>query len=153
MLEEFLDHFTGCLVVASHDRYFLDRTVDFLVTLENGQLGPRYPGPFSTFVRLQEEARAPVQAATDAPQPKIVRQRSEQRKLTWKEQQELNELEVRIESLEARRFSLLDEIQKSGDNYVGLRVLSDELNKIEQEADAAMARWLELSSLTAPTGK
>ena len=153
VLEEFLDHFTGCLVVASHDRYFLDRTVDFLVTLENGQLGPRYPGPFSTFVRLQEEARAPVQAATDAPQPKIVRQRSEQRKLTWKEQQELNELEVRIESLEARRFSLLDEIQKSGDNYVGLRVLSDELNKIEQEVDAAMARWLELSSLTEPTGK
>ena len=96
-------------------------------------------------------ARPP--AATAPPPPKSVRQRSEQHKLTWKEHQELNELEVRIESLEARRFSLLDEIQKSGDNYVGLRVLSDELNKIEQEADAAMERWLELSSLTAPTGK
>ena len=94
-----------------------------------------------------------MRAATAPPPPKSVRQRSEQRKLTWKEQQELNELEVRIESLEARRFSLLDEIQKSGDNYVGLRVLSDELNKIEQEVDAAMARWLELSSLTEPTGK
>jgi ATP-binding cassette subfamily F protein uup len=156
VMEEFLDHFTGCLVVASHDRYFLDRTVDFLVTLADGRLGPRYPGPFSTFVRLQEEAATPpvkaASAAAPAPPAKPVRERSE-RRLTWKEQQELNDLEVRIEGLETRRFLLLDEIQKSGDNYTGLRVLSDELNQIEQEVDAAMERWLELSSLTEPTGK
>jgi ATP-binding cassette subfamily F protein uup len=156
VLEEFLDHFTGCLVVASHDRYFLDRTVDFLVTLADGRLGPRYPGPFSTFVRLQEEAATPLvkaaSATASAPPAKPGRARSE-RRLTWKEQQELNDLEVRIEGLETRRFLLLDEIQKSGDNYVGLRILSDELNKIEQEVDAAMERWLELSSLTEPTGR
>jgi ATP-binding cassette subfamily F protein uup len=156
VVEEFLDHFTGCLVVASHDRYFLDRTVDFLVTLADGRLGPRYPGPFSTFVRLQEEAATPLvkaaSATASAPPAKPGRARSE-RRLTWKEQQELNDLEVRIEGLETRRFLLLDEIQKSGDNYVGLRILSDELNKIEQEVDAAMERWLELSSLTEPTGR
>jgi ATP-binding cassette subfamily F protein uup len=156
VVEEFLDHFTGCLVVASHDRYFLDRTVDFLVTLADGRLGPRYPGPFSTFVRLQEAAATPpvkaASATASAPPAKPGRARSE-RRLTWKEQQELNDLEVRIEGLETRRFLLLDEIQKSGDNYVGLRILSDELNKIEQEVDAAMERWLELSSLTEPTGR
>jgi len=156
VVEEFLDHFTGCLVVASHDRYFLDRTVDFLVTLADGRLGPRYPGPFSTFVRLHEEAAPPLvkAASTTAPASpaKPGRARSE-RRLTWKEQQELSDLEVRIEGLETRRFLLLDEIQKSGDNYVGLRILSDELNKIEQEVDAAMERWLELSSLTEPTGR
>jgi ATP-binding cassette subfamily F protein uup len=156
VVEEFLDHFTGCLVVASHDRYFLDRTVDFLVTLADGRLGPRYPGPFSTFVRLHEEAAPPLvkAASTTAPASpaKPGRVRSE-RRLTWKEQQELSDLEVRIEGLETRRFLLLDEIQKSGDNYVGLRILSDELNKIEQEVDAAMERWLELSSLTEPTGR
>ena len=41
VLEEFLDHFSGCLIVVSHDRYFLDRTVDHLVAMENGKLGPR----------------------------------------------------------------------------------------------------------------
>mgnify|MGYP000951430121 CR=1 FL=1 len=151
VLEEFLDHFTGCLVVASHDRYFLDRTVDFLLALEAGKLGPRYPSPYSTFVRLREETPAaepsPVAAAGRTPRP-----RSGQRRLTWKEQQELSELEVRIDALEARQISLLDEIQKSGDNYESLRVLADKLSITEQEIDAAMTRWMELSSLGASTG-
>ena len=155
-LEDILSTAARACLVASHDRYFLDRTVDFLVTLADGRLGPRYPGPFSTFVRLQEEAAPPLVKAASvtapAPPAKPGRARSE-RRLTWKEQQELNDLEVRIEGLETRRFLLLDEIQKSGDNYVGLRILSDELNKIEQEVDAAMERWLELSSLTEPTGR
>ncbi|RIK46225.1 MAG: ABC transporter, partial [Chloroflexi bacterium] len=58
VLEEFLDHFAGCLVVVSHDRYFLDRTVDFLLAMEGGKLGPRYPTPYATFERLRREASA-----------------------------------------------------------------------------------------------
>ncbi|MCB9161396.1 MAG: ABC-F family ATP-binding cassette domain-containing protein [Caldilineaceae bacterium] len=56
VLEEFLDHFAGCLVVVSHDRYFLDRTVDFILSMDEGRLGPRYPAPYASFVRLHREA-------------------------------------------------------------------------------------------------
>ena len=55
VLEEFLDHFKGCLVVASHDRYFLDRTVDFLVSFEpGGVVSGRYPAPFSVYQSIRE---------------------------------------------------------------------------------------------------
>ena len=55
VLESFLDHFGGCLIVASHDRYFLDRTVDFMLAMEDGQLGPRYPSPYASFVERRRE--------------------------------------------------------------------------------------------------
>ncbi len=55
VLEEFLDHFKGCLVVASHDRYFLDRSVDFLVSFEpGGVVSGRYPAPFSVYQDIRE---------------------------------------------------------------------------------------------------
>jgi ABC transport system ATP-binding/permease protein len=49
VLEQFLDQFQGCLVVVSHDRYFLDRNVDFLVSFEDGLLGTRYPTPYESY--------------------------------------------------------------------------------------------------------
>ncbi len=57
VLEEFLDHFAGCLIVVSHDRYFLDRTVDHMVEMQNGRLGPRYPSPYATFCASESGGR------------------------------------------------------------------------------------------------
>ncbi|MFZ1399574.1 MAG: ABC-F family ATP-binding cassette domain-containing protein [Candidatus Promineifilaceae bacterium] len=54
VLEQFLDQFSGTLVVVSHDRYFLDRNVDFLLSFEEGVLGTRYPAPYETYQRLRE---------------------------------------------------------------------------------------------------
>ena len=67
VLEEFLDRFTGCLLVVSHDRYFLDRTVDYVRFMEGGTLGPQYPGPYETAVKLrrQADAEAGATAAKD----------------------------------------------------------------------------------------
>src|SRR5690606_12295568 len=49
VLEQFLDHFAGSLVIVSHDRYFLDRNIDFLVSFEDGVLGTRYPTPYESY--------------------------------------------------------------------------------------------------------
>lgn len=57
VLEDFLDQFQGYLVVVSHDRYFLNRTVDHIASFEDGKLGPRYPSPYSSFKRLYDEAQ------------------------------------------------------------------------------------------------
>ncbi len=93
VLEQFLDHFNGSIVVVSHDRYFLDRTVDFLQAMENGKLGPRYPTPYATFERLHQEAQlsaAPVATEVDGlARTAIAPARTDApRKLTWKEQRE-----------------------------------------------------------------
>jgi ATP-binding cassette subfamily F protein uup len=155
VLESYLDHFAGCLVVASHDRYFLDRTVDFLLAMEDGQLGPRYPGPYSSFVERRQEAAA--ESAADSVPSGLEGAQGQKtppagagaaaRKLTWKEQRELEEVDGRVAALETRRKLLLDEIEKSGDNYEQLRMLSTQLESLETELDTALERWFELSAI------
>jgi ATP-binding cassette subfamily F protein uup len=148
VLEEFLDYFQGSLIVVSHDRYFLDRTVDFLVKFEGGQVGPRYPTPYSTFQQLQ------AQAAREAPPPptspkaqtdRPTKAPDRPRKLNWKEQQELAGLEAAIEALEAEQAKLQDEINDSGSDYTKLQALVERLQRLEVELEAKTERWLELS--------
>ena len=145
VLEQFLDHFAGALIVVSHDRYFLDRTVDFLVGMEDGRLGPRYPSPYATFVRMQEanrQAPAPVERPESA-LPPLSSGRAQ--RLTWKEQREMEVLEKQIAELEDHKNSLLDEINKIGDNYIRLQDLSIQLTALDQTLETALERWFEIS--------
>ena len=157
VLEEFIDHFAGCLVVASHDRYFLDRAVDYLVSFENGQVSGRYPAPFSVYRRLREEeeqeereegktGKGRKEGKTDSANNRSRDDGLRQtRRLTWKEQRELEGLEARIEGLEARRAALQAEVNASGDDYLRLQELAGQLEALEAELDEAMMRWLELA--------
>ncbi|MCS6827496.1 MAG: ABC-F family ATP-binding cassette domain-containing protein [Caldilinea sp.] len=144
VLEEFLDHFQGALIVVSHDRYFLDRTVDFLVAMEEGRLGLRYPTPYATFARLRTEHKThPTQMAGAAAPSKPPPRRTG---LTWKEARALEALEKEIAALEAHKNALLDEIMQIGDNYVRLRDLSIQMTALDQRLEAALERWFELSA-------
>lgn len=148
VVEEFLDHFQGSLIVVSHDRYFLDRTVDFLVSFDQGQVSARYPAPFETYLRLRAEA------SQSASEPRLAssverkaESRSRPRKLTWKEQQELQNTEARIEVLEAEKITLQAEINSSSHDYMRLQTLAEQLEVLEIELEAMLERWLELSEL------
>jgi ATP-binding cassette subfamily F protein uup len=149
VLEEFLDHFNGCLVVASHDRYFLDRTTDYLVTFAAGRVGERYPGPYETYRALAEAAGRPAAAtppaAAPAQQAKTGPDRP--RKLSYKEQQELSRLEAEIETLEATRVRLAAEINRAGSDFTRLQGLAAELEAVQNDLAQAEARWLALSEL------
>ena len=150
VLEEFLDHFKGCLVVASHDRYFLDRTVDFLVSFEpGGAVSGRYPAPFSVYQDIRARETEDGKDRQEGKSGKEVRGRGSQgqveRKMTWKEQRELQELEARIAGLEAQVATLHAEIDASSGDYVRLQELAQRLAGAEGELDEAMARWLALA--------
>jgi ATP-binding cassette subfamily F protein uup len=146
VLEEFLDHFQGSLVVVSHDRYFLDRTVDFLVRCGEGRVSARYPAPFETYLQLRAEGSASAPPArSEMPVERKAESKARPRKLSWKEQQELDSLEPRIEQLEAQKASLQAEINTSGSDYVRLQSLVEQLHTLEAELAAAEERWLELS--------
>jgi ATP-binding cassette subfamily F protein uup len=160
VLEEFLDHFRGCLIVASHDRYFLDRAVDLLYSFEPGGVvrGP-YPGPYETYRQLRE-AEGPARSETrdgkgvarsetghSGATPRVASRQPALRRLSWKEQRELAELEARIEELETQKASLQSEVNASGDDYLRLAELAEQLRQLEAAADAATERWLELAEL------
>src|SRR5215204_5954976 len=106
-LEDYLDGFNGCLVVVSHDRYFLDRTVEHIFRFEGGGRLREYPGNYSAFLearRKEESDAAPVEASASARPAE--RQSNEpppaKRKLSFKERKELEETEARIEGTERR---------------------------------------------------
>jgi ABC transport system ATP-binding/permease protein len=150
VLEAFLDRFQGSLIVVSHDRYFLDRTVDFIATFENGSLSPRYPAPFEAYRRARREAQAGAEAEPVAAERQNGRSRppaTRPRSLTWKEKQELANLESRIAELEAQKAGLQEAINESGADYLALQKLAGELEAVEQELEACLPRWLELAEI------
>ena len=153
VLEEFLDHFNGCLIVVSHDRYFLDRTVDFLVALEDGKLGPRYPTPYTTFERLHQEAQMPTPSATaesattESANSSRTTRTETARKLTWKEQREYEALEARIAALEQAKSDLAEAMNHCGDDYLRLQSLAEQADATNEELERALERWFELAEL------
>ena len=151
VLEEFLDRFTGCLLVVSHDRYFLDRTVDYLRYMEDGKLGPSYPGPYATFARLYrqkaQERRELEKPTVNARDTGSGRSAAPVRKLKWSEQRELEALETRIQELETEKAQLMAEMAISGDDYLVLQVLADRVDSIDGQLAVAEERWLGLSEI------
>ncbi len=160
VLEEFLDHFKGCLVVASHDRYFLDRTVDYLVSFEpGGAVSGRYPAPFSAYLSMREEGRKEGREGKEGKGGREGKEGEEKgaarvaggggavgrQKLSWKEQRELEQLEARIPALEAHVAALHAQIDAHSGDYVRLHELAEELIAAEQALDTAMERWLMLA--------
>ena len=155
VLEQFMDNFQGSLIVVSHDRYFLDRCVDFLVHFEDGEVSGRYPAPYSSFKRLRTEADRPQtsQPQTAEEQYKTIgAENSSQRGLSWKEQREMDDLETQIAVFEEQKASIVLAINKSGDDYLQLQALADELKAVEQRLEKSMKRWTELAEMREHAG-
>jgi ATP-binding cassette subfamily F protein uup len=152
VLEEFLMDFSGCLVVVSHDRYFMDKLVDHVWVLgESGQSTVRdYPGNYSQYraqrseevKRAQAEAAATKVASTASQAASIKGDYSA--RLSYKERLEYDGLEAQIALLEQRRDELSSQLQTESD-HEKLRRLGEELGAVTSDLDAAEMRWLELS--------
>jgi ATP-binding cassette subfamily F protein uup len=153
VLEEYLDHFSGSLVVVTHDRYFLDRNVDYIQGFtpadRRNSLTARLPSPYETFKRLLEEntstdePEGPASEKHRTPRPAQARKR-----LSYLEQREFDQLEERIEEIETRLAALEVEMAAHASEYSQLQALLAEKNELEPEHEAALARWLELSEKT-----
>jgi ABC transport system ATP-binding/permease protein len=150
VLEQFLDQFQGTLVVVSHDRYFLDRNVDFLISFEDGLLGTRYPTPYETYQKLRTEQPMQPKPSSKPPTPTSRATKTESnrpRKLTWKERRELEQVEAVIETLAEKVANLTEEINNIGSNYERLQPLANDLAQTKAALETAEFRWLELAEL------
>ncbi|MEL7533138.1 MAG: ABC-F family ATP-binding cassette domain-containing protein [Bacteroidota bacterium] len=159
-LEEFLaEQYTGCLVVVTHDRYFMDRLVDHLFVFEgDGELRD-FPGSYSQYrTAVEKEEKAAAEAKADAPKvKKDSRQPSssennnpdtgKKRKFTYKEKREFESIETEIEQLETRKAEL-DELISSGEtDYEKLTAWTQELEQVKLDLDTKSDRWLELMEI------
>lgn len=155
VLEEFLMDFSGCLVVVSHDRYFMDKLVDHVWVLgEDGQTSVRdYPGNYSQYraMRSEEVKRAhAAQAASkrDTPAPEAVEIKGDySARLSYKERLEFETLEKDLPQLESRRNELQTALLAESDHQK-MQSLGEELGHLSEQIDLAEMRWLELSERT-----
>jgi ATP-binding cassette subfamily F protein uup len=154
-LEEFLLDFEGCLLVVTHDRFFMDRLVDHLFLFEGEGAIRDFPGNYSDYRERLEaeqaekaaEAPAPGKASPAAALPPRGPAASRPRKMSFKEQREYEQLEAEISALEARRAELSALLESGETDYQQLQTWAQALEQASAELDQKSDRWLDLASL------
>ena len=148
VLEEYLMNFKGCVIVVSHDRYFMDKVIDHLLVF-NGQGDIRdFPGTYSNY-RDWKSARAEKEKEAEKPQEeKTSRVRlNDKRKMSFKEKQEFEQLEKEILDLEEEKKNLEDSLCSGTLSVEELTENSKRLPVVSEQLDEKTMRWLELSEL------
>jgi len=156
ILEDYLQHFKGCVLVVSHDRFFMDKIVDHLLVFEGDAKVRDFPGNYSQYRNWQDTqeekerqnkliskiSNKPVVSVSD---PNGLKTSDRQRKLSYKEQKEFENLEKEIDILETEKKEL--EISMSSGNCTGLEIekLSIRFSEIDKLIEEKTYRWMELS--------
>lgn len=148
ILEDYLEKFSGCLIVISHDRFFLDNIVDHLFVMEGNGNIKDFPGNYSEYRQWADERRKLEGENRDEKKSdtKSKPRQEKPRKLTFKERKELEQLTADIDSLTAEKKSL-DELFASGKTLDNVAELSRRYDELTAELDEKELRWLELSEI------
>ncbi len=157
VLEEFLLNFPGCLMIVSHDRYFLDRLVQHIFVFEGDGKISDFPGNYTELRDYQDEQEAEKKiAATNAPKsavPVVAAPKepvaaapaaTAKRKLSYKEQKEMEQLEADIAKMEVTKTELVENLNKGG-SHEDLAKWSKQIEEINDSQAEKEMRWLELS--------
>ena len=160
VLEDYLEDFPGCVIAVSHDRYFLDRTVDTIFSLEEGGNLRKYPGNYSIYLdykKAEEEEAKQQQAANTKEKPqedvKVAASSSDsdnkkRRRLSNWEKREFEELEGKIAKLETEKATVEKAlVNVSAGNYTQVQKLYEQVENLKHSIDTATERWLELAEM------
>lgn len=154
VLEEYLEDFNGCVIVVSHDRYFLDRTVDVIFAFETGGILRQYPGNYSVYLDYkaateteEKETKKPKEDKKSTQSSESENRKSEtSRKLSFKEKREYEELENKIPEMEAQKEAVEKTLYNNPpSDFNELQKLTDKLAQLTEAIDSATERWLELA--------
>ncbi|HEX8890631.1 MAG TPA: ABC-F family ATP-binding cassette domain-containing protein [Pyrinomonadaceae bacterium] len=152
-LEDYLDGFHGSLLVVSHDRYFLDRTVEHIFRFEGNGILRQYPGNYSAFLETRQREEEASDAVKPEPKTKLAKQEPAQppttkRKLSFKERKELEDLETRIQEAEARQAEIETELAANASDAHLVHQLFNERELLTARLARDLDRWSELAELS-----
>lgn len=155
ILEDYLDAFSGVLIVVSHDRHFLDRAVDHLLVFGEGGEIEEFPGSYTPWYAYRKE-----QAAAEATERRATRDAEKAAEsahqnapkpantssgLSYKEKKELAGCEARIQEIETRQSKIGEEMAANPTDHEAMRVLSEEQNALDDELMEVMEKWEDLA--------
>lgn len=155
VLEEYLQDFAGCVIVVSHDRYFMDKVVDHLLVFKGEGEIQDFPGNYTQYrewCRLQpktegEGAEKKATKPTAKEQPSATQKKEGKRKMTYKEKREYEQLTKELEQLENEQKTLEDALCSGQLSVEELTEKSKRLPEIKDEIDEKEMRWLELAEI------
>ena len=155
VLEEYLQDFAGCVIVVSHDRYFMDKVVDHLLVFKGEGEIQDFPGNYTQYrewCRLQpktegEGAEKKVTKPTAKEQPSATQKKEGKRKMTYKEKREYEQLTKELEQLENEQKTLEEALCSGQLSVEELTEKSKRLPEIKDEIDEKEMRWLELAEI------
>ena len=152
ILEEYLQDFPGCVIVVSHDRYFMDKVVDHLLVFKGDGEIKDFPGNYTQYREWQSLQPRESSQTKDAAPAKESRQNREaqptgKRKMTYKEKREFEQLEKDIEKLESEQQSIEEALCSGTLSVEELTEKSKRLPLLKDELDEKSMRWLELSEI------
>ncbi|WP_028664574.1 ABC-F family ATP-binding cassette domain-containing protein [Runella zeae] len=151
VLEEFLMNFPGCLIIVSHDRYFLDRLVDHLFVFEERGNIRDFPGNYTdyrnflaenTISKAESKNTAERPAPTASPAPSTTK-----RKASYKEQKEFESLEIEMAKLEQEKADYIQKLNGGSNNHQDITQWAQQIERINTSLEEKEMRWLELSEL------
>ena len=147
VLEDYLQKFQGCLIVISHDRYFMDRVVDHIFVFHGQGHVQDFPGNYTQY-RLETIKREGDEAKGERLEAKGTKTKTEQkRRLSFKEKKELEELETLLPALEAEKTTLEALLSGGATLPDDIARASKRYQEVQEELDMAELRWLELSEI------
>ena len=149
ILEEYLADFRGCVIVVSHDRYFMDKVVDHLLVFHGQGVIEDFPGNYTQYREWEETAKKDEKAVTKDVEPdtakKKVKVKEVRRRLTYSERKEMEQLEKEIEQLEKEKKDLETALCSGNLGVDVITEYSIRLPNLQEELDEKSMRWLELS--------
>ena len=148
ILEEYLQDFPGCVIVVSHDRYFMDKVVDHLLVFKGQGDIKDFPGNYTQY--REWEKMEPGKAGTSGisgTSSKPSYRHDERRRLSYKEKRELEQLEQDIAALEAEKKQIEEALCGGTTSVEEITRLSKRLPVLNNELDEKSMRWLELSEI------
>jgi ABC transport system ATP-binding/permease protein len=164
VLEEYLEDFNGCVIVVSHDRYFLDRTIETVFSLEEGGEIRQYPGNYSVYLDYKQAEQDQASADTKTAATKLAETKAADlkaavapvaaptaprgRKMSFKEKRELETLEAQLPKLEAEKATLEQTLyQNPPSGFGAVQTLTDKLATLTQQIETGTERWMLLTEL------
>ena len=148
VLEDFLANFGGCLLIVSHDRYFMDRLVDHLFVFEEKGHIKDFPGNYTDFRNQDPESKASVVINKVENKPKQETQNeSSKRKLSFKDQKEFEMIEAEIKKMEAKKEKTVELLNTGSGSHEELAKWAKEIKLISEQIEEKEMRWLELSEI------
>lgn len=155
VLEEYLQNFAGCVIVVSHDRYFMDKVVDHLLVFKGEGEIQDFPGNYTQYrewCRLQpktegEGAEKKATKPTAKEQPSATQKKEGKRKMTYKEKREYEQLTKELEQLENEQKTMEEALCSGQLSVEELTEKSKRLPEIKDEIDEKVMRWLELAEI------